>query len=129
MDILLDTNFIVTCTKQKIDFDEVAHKKIDDEITWVVPQEVLDEIKALSENKEQKVADRKAASLSLQILQHMYPKILFLNTKQPNVDKAIASYLNKNKKIILATLDKDLKKRVKNKILTIRGKKDLQLSR
>jgi len=122
MDILLDTNFILTCTKQKIDFDKVANKIIDKKITWLVPQQVLNEL----ENIKNKKIDKKAAELSLEILQTLNPKIIELN-KNPNIDIAIVNHII-DKSITLATLDKNLKQRVpNNKILTIRGKDWLKL--
>jgi predicted nuclease of predicted toxin-antitoxin system len=54
------------------------------------------------------------------------PKIVELPGKNPNVDIKIVNYIV-DKDIILATLDKDLKNRIKNKILTIRGKSVLEI--
>jgi len=44
MRILLDTNFILTCAKEKIDFPSLADEIIDEKIEWVVPQDVLNEL-------------------------------------------------------------------------------------
>ena len=126
MKILLDTNFIVTCIKQKINFSSLAEDMIDEKIEWIVPQDVLNELGNLKDRKGTKIIDKKAAELSFEILQNLKPKIINLSGKNPNVDIKIVNYII-NKSIVLATLDKNLKNRVKNKILTIRGKKSLEL--
>lgn len=115
MKILLDTNFILTCAKQKIDFQEITDKIVSEKIEWLVPQDVLNEIK-----------NKQSAELSLEIIKKLTPKIINLPTKNPNIDIKIANYIS-NKPIILATMDKKLKSRVKNKILTIRNKKFLKI--
>lgn len=124
MKILLDTNFILTCTKQKIDFPSITDEIIDKKIKWLVPRDVLNELKNIANRKKIKITDKNAAKLSLEMLQNLEPEIINLSSKNPNVDIKITDYI-KDKNIILATLDKNLKSRVKNKILTIRGKKNL----
>ena len=127
MKILLDTNFILTCVKQKIDFDNIANDLFDEPIEWIIPQEVLNELKSLKDKKKIKVRDKNAAKLSFEILQSINPKIVKLKGQNPNVDIKIVDYISR-KRIILATLDKNLKDRVTNKILTIRNKKNLEIA-
>ena len=126
MKILLDTNFILTAVKQKIDFAELAEQLFDEPIKWQVPQDVLNELGQLKDRPGMKTKDKEAAALSFQILQSINPEIIELPGKSPNVDMKIVNYIL-GKKIILATLDKELKNRVDNKILTIRGKKSIDL--
>ncbi len=126
MKILLDTNFILTCIKQKIDFPSRANEIINQEIEWLIPQDVLNELGSLKEKAGMKIKDKEAAELSFQILQNINPKILQLSGKNPNVDIKIANYII-GKNIALATLDKNLKSRIDNKILTIRSKNNLEL--
>lgn len=126
MKILLDTNFIITCVKQKIDFPSLANVIIDQKIKWIVPQDVLNELGNLKDKPGVKIKDKNAAKLGFEILQSIKPKIVELSGKNPNVDIKIVNYILK-KPIVLATLDKGLKDRVNNKILTIRGKKELEL--
>ena len=126
MKILLDTNFIITCAKQKIDFPSIANEIIDQEIEWIVPQDVLNELGNLKDKKGSKVADKNAARLGFEILQNIRPALIELPGKNPNIDIKIVNYII-DKDIILATLDKGLKGRIDNKILTIRGKKGLEL--
>ncbi|NPE26817.1 hypothetical protein HNV12_02325 [Methanococcoides sp. SA1] len=126
MQILIDTNFIITATKQKIDLSEKINQATSEQVEWLVPQDVLNEIGNIKDRKESSPKDKAAAELSFQILQTLNPKIIELPGKNPNVDIKIVNYIL-DKPIVLATLDKNLKSRVKNKILTIRGKKNLEL--
>ena len=126
MKILIDTNFILTCMKQKIDFPNLADEIFDEEIEWIVPQEVLNELGTLKDRKGMKVKERNAAKISFEMLGKINAKVVELGGKNPNVDIKIVNYIL-GKKIILATLDRNLKERVKNKILTIRGKKMLEI--
>ena len=124
MEILLDTNFILTCVKEKIDFVSLADELIDEEIKWVVPQEVLNELGNIKDNPKVKGADKDAAKFSFEILQKLEPEIVELGGKNPNVDIRIVNYIL-DKPIVLATMDKGLKSRVNNKILTVRAGKKL----
>jgi rRNA-processing protein FCF1 len=124
--ILIDTNFILTATKQKIDIQEAANQIITEKIEWLIPQDVLNELGNLKDRSGTKTKDRQAAALSFEIMKTLNPKIVELPTKNPNIDIKIVNYIL-DKPIVLATLDKNLKSRVKNKILTIRGKKTLEI--
>ncbi len=121
MKILLDTNFILTCIKEKIDFDTIANEILDRRIDWVIPQEVEKEIIAISKSQG---AKKQQAKVALELLKNFKHKTV--RVKDPNVDVGIAKYVNQHN-IILATLDRKLKSRVKGKILTIRGKKSLEI--
>ena len=125
MKILLDTNFILSCVKQKIDFFSLAEEMFDEKLEWVVPKEVLEELKDLTERKKEKVADKQAADLSLQILERAGSERIELRNK--NVDKGIIDYLKKHPDFVLATLDKKLKLYAGVRILTIRNKKSLEI--
>ena len=126
MKILIDTNFVLTCAKNKIDFPSLANEIIDQKIKWIVPQDVLNELGNIKDKKGTKEKDKAAAKLSFLILADLNPEIINLPGKNPNVDIKIVNYVI-DKDIVLATLDKNLKSRVKNKILTIRGKNNLEL--
>lgn len=125
MKILLDTNFILICVKEKIDFNSLANEKIDEEIKWLIPQDVLNELMNIKDKTGIKTSDKNAATLSLEILQNLNSETIEIPEKNPNVDIKIVNYIM-DKNIILATMDKNLKSRVKNKILTIRGKNNLE---
>jgi len=126
MKILIDTNFAITCAKNKIDFPSVANDIIDEKIEWLVPQDVLNELGNIKDKTGTKEKDKKAAKLSFEVLQDLSPEIINLPGKNPNVDIKIVNYII-DKEIVLATLDKNLKSRVNKKILTVRGKNNLEL--
>ncbi len=112
MKVLLDTSFILSAIRNKIDFlDEIetmGHVPI-------VPKQVLVELKGISKSKIE-------AELALKILRKI--KLIDLETK--NTDAGIIRY-SKNNKIIIATLDKEIKKKTKNQKLVIRAKKKLEV--
>ena len=120
MKVLVDTNFVLSCVKRKIDFGRLADEIFDEEVEWIVPRQVLNELGNLKDRVGMKVVDKRAAEMSFSILEDLDPEIVELG-RCPNVDIAIVNYVV-GKDIILATLDRDLKGRVDNKILTIRGK-------
>ena len=124
MKILLDTNFVLTCVKQKVDFARLVDEISDEKIEWIVPQQVLNELGNLKDRVGMKTADKEAAALSFDILQMIKPKIIDLG-RGPNVDIGIVNFI-RGKPMVLATLDKGLKNRVGNKILTIRGKNKVE---
>lgn len=119
MKILLDTNFILTCIKEKIDFFSKTNCLTTEKIDWIVPQQVLNELGNIKDRKGTKQKDKEAAEISFELLKLINPKVVELK-KNPNVDIAIVNYIL-DTDIVLATLDKELQQRVKNKILTIRN--------
>jgi len=126
MKILLDTNFILTSAKQGIDFNSLANEIVDEEIKWIVPRDVLNELGSLINGDGMKFSDKDAAKLGFEIIQNLKPEIIKLPGKNPNIDIKIVNYII-GKDVVLATLDKGLKERVDNKILTIRGKNKLEI--
>lgn len=121
MQIILDTNFVLTCIKQKIAFlEELGELILNGEI--VVPAQVLIELEKVEKNKELKIIDRNAACLGLQLLNNV--KKIKLNKKY--VDKGILEYVRDNPEAYVATLDKELKKKLR-RIITIRAGKKLAI--
>ena len=122
MKILLDTNFIISCINQKIDFFSKANQLIDEKIEFIVPQEVIEELKTISTRKGEKIKDKQSAQVALETIKLIQPIIINLNSK--DTDTGIANYSNKNN-VSVATLDNGLKSRLKTKILTIQDKTSL----
>ncbi len=120
MKVLLDTNFVVTCVRQKIDFISSIDQLVGERVELIVPKEVIAEITDISKRKGEKVADKEAAKLSLSILSEAKfdsPELL-----NKNVDQGILEYL-RDKEILLATLDKKLRdKSLKTAIIIKKGK-------
>ena len=115
MKILLDTNFLIYCAKQKIDYAQTNAQL--HTITSVV-----EELQKL-QKKAKKLEEKEAANLALQLLKTNKVKI---HKSTGNADQAI---IKKSENYTIATMDKELKKRLKGKtrILTIRTKKNLEL--
>ena len=118
---ILDTNFILTCVKQKIDFlDEIKFMGI----MILIPEEVLNEIKKIM-NSGKKLHFRENARLALKILNKNRFKKIKLDAT--DVDKGLVIFAKKNKDVMIATLDKKLKEKIKKPKLVIRGKKKLEV--
>jgi rRNA-processing protein FCF1 len=124
MDILLDTNFVIACVRQKIDFFSRASEVIEDNIKWIVPFEVMAELEEISKRKGEKTVDKNAATIGLEMIKVISPTIV--NVRNKNVDEGIRSYIE-GKDIVLATLDRGLRKKIKNKILTINNEGLLEI--
>ncbi|MFH1325307.1 MAG: PIN domain-containing protein [archaeon] len=108
--ILLDTSFILSCIKQKIDFfDELEMHGM----KILIPDKVIKEIKGL----------KKESALNI-LKANKFQKI---ELKGRNTDKAIINFANKNPEIIIATLDREIKTRIKNHKMILRGKKKLEI--
>ena len=122
MKILLDTNFLVYCAKQKIDYAEEIINLTKGEI--VVLSSVVEELEKLRE-KARKARDKEAAKFALELLNHN--KIKIIKTEEKSADKAITETANRGD--VVATLDRGLKSRLKGKarILSIRKGKKLEV--
>ena len=118
--VVLDTNFILTCIRQKIDFFEDIDLM---GLQILIPEQVLTEIKRISESKK-KLRFREEAKLALELLKKSRFKKIDLKTK--NTDNGISNYSKKHE-VIVATLDKKLKQKIKTQKLVIRGKKNLEI--
>ena len=118
---ILDTNFILSCVKQKINFlDEIKFMGMD----VLIPEEVLDEVKNIM-NSKKKLHFREDAKLALKILGKNKFKKIKLGTS--HVDKGLVNFSKKNKDVVVATLDKELKRKIKKPKLVIRGKNKLEV--
>ncbi len=120
MRIILDANFLVYCAKQKIDYLEVTGEK-------VVLSPVVLELEKLAE-KAGKGKDKESAKLALQILKkNVRKKKVKVLIRGGKADEAIAEFVKK--KDVVATMDRELKKRLKGKarILSIRKGKKLEV--
>jgi rRNA-processing protein FCF1 len=127
MKVVLDTNFILTCVKQKIDFFSLAEELFNEELEFFLPEEDAEELESLSQRKGEKGKDKANASLALKILENKDLDRIVLGNK--DVDEGLVYYIKNlaSTDVVLATLDKDLRKRVNCKILTIEDKKSLKI--
>ena len=121
--VILDTNFILTCVKQKIDFFEEI-MLIGLEI--LIPQEVINEIKKIVDSKK-KLHFREDAKLALKLLEKCKIEFRKINLDAKKTDVGLIRFAKENKDVIVATLDKTLKRQIKNPKLVIIEKKRLEI--
>jgi len=118
MKAILDTNFLVYCAKQKIDYAS--------EISRIAPgcrvaavKQTADELQKLAKTAR-KLSDRNAAKLALRLLK--FNKVQILDVKGKDADKALKMLGKKGN--IVATLDKNLKYNL-DKVIVIESRKKL----
>lgn len=120
--IILDTNFLLVPAKFKVDVFEEMERVVDQKFKLVVPESIREELERLAGGKSE---DSKAARTGLKLLER--ENVEFAKTKNKG-DEAIIELADEN--TIVATMDKDLKKRLKNKgigIIYLRGKSHLSM--
>lgn len=123
--VILDTSFIITCIKQKIDFfHEISMLGLQS----LIPKQVIEELEKISKSRNK---NKTEAIIALQTIKEqnnpmrIKPKIIEI---PGNItDKAIINYANKNTSIVVATLDKEIKLRVLGNKLIIRNRNQLEL--
>jgi rRNA-processing protein FCF1 len=122
--VILDTNFLIYCARQKIDYALQIDTLISEAFELVVPEQVINELKKLTE-KADKMSDRDAAKLALRLIEHNNVKVIKISGFNENyADRAILSLLEDN---YMATLDRGLKKK-RNNVIVIEGTKKLVLA-
>ncbi len=128
MKIILDTNFLIYCAREKLDYAEKIRNMINEDYELVVPLQVVKELKLLGEDKKKKVSgkDKQAISLALQLLD--VNNVKKVKIKGKTVDEGIINLSNENKKNIVCTLDREMRHILGRVILINRGKK-LMLTR
>ena len=118
---ILDTNFILTCVKQKIDFfRDIPNMGLN----ILIPTQVIEEIKRVA-NSTKKLKFRDDAKLAQVILEKN--KFTEIDIRGKYVDRGLIKYAKDHPRLIVATLDKDIKNKVTNSKLVIRGKKKLEV--
>ena len=119
--IILDTNFLIYCAENKIDYSHEIMMLMNEGYELVVPSSVVQELEEIYKNGE-KLSDRSAAFLALKILKANDVKVLVSRGKY--ADEAIIDQVRMGS--IVATLDLDLRKKLKNsRIIVIQGKRKL----
>jgi len=108
--IIFDTSFIIACTRKKIDF---FHDKEVIGMDLLIPEQAIKELKGLGETLALKVI--KAHDFQL------------VKPEGKDADAAIIILAKKNRDLIVATLDRGLRKKLKNPVMQIRGEKQLEI--
>ena len=123
MKVILDTNFLIYCAKEKLDYIEALRDLLNENYELVVPEQVIKELKKLKGDKLKKVSgkDKSAADLALQLLE--VNKIKEIKPVGKNVDEAIVNLAKKDKKNIVCTLDREMRHTLGRVILINRGEK------
>ena len=120
MEVILDSNFIISCIKRKIDFFEELEKlgfKI------LLPKEVFQELKDL----KFKVAHDKRTAIDLAFNIFRNKKIKKVRLGNKNVDEGL---IEKGKQgCYIATLDSSIKRAIPNKIIISDAKNSLIVER
>lgn len=117
---ILDTNFIISCVAKKIDF---LHILEEGGFKIIIPSQVVLELKKISSRGGFETAQN--SKLALKILtKNNFEKI---NLKKKNVDKGIIKFAKENPEVAVATLDREIKRKTKNRKIVIRGKNKLEI--
>jgi rRNA-processing protein FCF1 len=115
--IILDTNFLVYCAKQKIDYVEEISKLMKSGFELITISLVVIELEKLAK-EEKKLLDRDAAKMAFKILKTSAVKII--PVEGDNTDNEIIKLSKGN---IVATLDRELKSKIEKSIIIREGKK------
>jgi len=119
--VALDTNMLLAIKKLKIDIFEEIKESIG-KAEFLIPVQVIKEMQKLSEKNKNL---EKASNIALQLIKKNKAKEI--QSKEKDADKALIELAKKG--IIIATNDKELKKKVlkvKGKILNIRKRKKIE---
>jgi len=123
MKVILDTNFLIYCAKEKLDYTEELKSLLNENYELVVPEQVIKELKSLKGDKLKKVSgkDKFAADLALQLLD--VNKIKKIKPIGKSVDEAIINLAKEDAKNIVCTLDREMRHTLARVILINKGKK------
>jgi len=115
MEVLLDSSFIISCIRKRIDFlDQLEEQGF----KVKVPKEVMQELKDLRRKKETSRADRIAIDVAMEIFEHRKVKKMGVGGK--NVDEGL---IEKGKEgYYIATLDGGIKNKIDRKIVIFSSK-------
>ena len=125
MKVILDTNFLIYCTKEKLDYVEEIGNIINEGFELVVPEQVIGELERLKV-KTKKGKDKVACDLALKLL--VNNKVKIVKPVGKTVDNAIINLAKENNKNIVCTLDREMRHELGRVILVNRGQK-LMLTR
>jgi len=119
--VILDTNFLMYCSENKIDYATELVGLVNEGFELVVPNLVVEELRDLSK-KSKKYSDKEAANLSLKLLEHN--EIKEIEIKAKDADSSIIKIAPGN---FVATLDLILRRKLKSiaRVIVINSKRKL----
>ena len=118
---VLDTSFILSCIREKIDFLEYLYLE---GFQIAIPKQVIAEIKRI-ENSNKKLKFRDDAAVAQKLLKSNPFKKIDLKTNY--VDAGLLKLARSNPKIAIATLDAEIKRKIGNPKIIIRARKKLEV--
>ncbi len=118
--ILVDTNFLLIPFQFKVDIFKEIDRIVDEKYEIFIIDKTIGELEKLIKGGKEK--ERKVARMALQLIKKFNIKII--NTQGDNVDDIIVKL--KDKDTIVATMDKELRKRLKGDVIVLRQKKYLK---
>ncbi len=121
MEVILDTNFIISCVKRKIDF---IGRLREEGFNVLVPKEVINEMKDLEYDVAP--AEKAAILLALQILD-TNKDIRKMKLGNKKVDESLIEMGKKG--AYIATLDRAIKHSVPNRVIISDSKNDILIER
>ncbi len=123
MKVILDTNFLIYCAKNKLDYVEELKNLLNEGLELVVPEQVVRELELLGGDKKKKVSgkDKSSIDLALQLLD--VNGVKKVKVKGKTVDDGIINLSKEDKKNIVCTLDREMRNILGRVILVSRGKK------
>ncbi|MDP1695716.1 MAG: PIN domain-containing protein [archaeon] len=121
MEVILDTNFIISCVKRKIDF---IGRLREEGFKVLIPKEVIDELKDLRFNVRRE--EKTAIELALQILDSN-EEIRKMKLGNKKVDESLIEMGKKG--AYIATLDRTIKRSIPNRVIISDAKNDILVER
>ena len=122
MEVLLDTNFIISCLVKRIDFlGELEGKGF----RVKVPREVLEEMKDLKNSGKASHEERAMIDVAFEMLGNK--KIKKMKLGSGKVDEKLIEWGKKG--VYIATLDSGIKREIPNKIIINNSRKNLEVIR
>ena len=118
MEALLDSSFIISCIRNRIDFLSQLEEQ---GFKVKVPKEVLEELKELRKSSKISHEDRIAIDVALEMFEHRKVKRITLGYK--NVDEGLI--VRGKEGYYIATLDGEIKNKVPKKIVIFRSKESI----
>jgi len=122
MEVLLDTNFIISCILKRIDFLEELEGM---GFRVKIPREVLQEMKDLKKEKRTGRLEREAIDIAFKMFEE--EKIKKVTVGGKNVDEGLIAKGREG--IYIATLDREIKREVTNLVVIDNPKKSLKIIR
>ncbi len=120
MEVLLDSSFVISCIKKKIDFIEELEGM---GFKVLLPKEVFEEIKDLEKNSNS--ADRAAVRVALELFAKR--KLDRINLGKRPVDASLIDFGKRG--AYIATLDTVIKRQVPNKVVISEASNNLIVER